>query len=146
MRILIVILLLIPVLSHSAIRACTDENGRKVFRDTPCLENEQETRITPLPPTSQTPSIKKNSKEIKAVHNCFEYAKNAGIFDDPYSARLEHYEIKWVSVRDIGARQMVYMMINTKNSYGTYAGAEPVKCLLMGDGETVNTNPYQLLK
>ncbi len=80
-----------------------------------------------------------------AIKNCLSYLKSSRRFADPDSVKITGSRFAWVAVKGVGPRRMLHLEVLGKNQYGVYAGATAVQCLLMGDGRTVSTYPYELL-
>ena len=131
-------LLLMSGFSHGALYKCKNEKGEVIFSDTAC-KGERETLRK-----SKHPS--KAAIDDRAVQGCLAHLRRTQPFADPDSVKVEGHSFKWVTVKDVGARRMLTLMVNSKNEYGAYAGARPVQCLMMGDGQTVNSRPYELLE
>lgn len=132
------VLLLFAIGAHATVYKCKDANGKTIFSDIPCGGVEQETISTGRSNAPASPD------ESQIVQACFSHLKRSAGFFDPDSAKIESHLFSWVTVKDIGARRIVFLMINAKNRYGGYVGAQPKSCVLMGDGQTINTGAYEL--
>lgn len=80
-----------------------------------------------------------------ATQACFSHMNTTAQFPDPSTTRLLSSAKKWVTVKDVGGRQMVTIRVTSKNEAGMYIGVRSFDCLLMGDNATVNTADYELL-
>ncbi len=80
-----------------------------------------------------------------ATQACLNYVNTTARFPDPATTRLLGSEKKWVTVKDVGGRQMVTINITSKNEAGMYVEMQSFNCLLMGDNVTINTGTYELL-
>lgn len=80
-----------------------------------------------------------------ATQACLKHVNTTANFPDPSTTRLLSSTRKWVSVRDVGGRQMLTIGVTSKNESGMYVGIQTFDCLLMGDNATVNTGSYELL-
>lgn len=153
--------LALTMLSNLAIAdvyKCQDENGRDVFSATPCaMDSAAEAAATPpqLSSNSRLASDAQNeayTKELKPLQSpdagtqaCFNYTNTTAHFPDPSATKLLSSSKKWVSVQDVGGRQMVTIGVTSKNEAGMYVGIQMFNCLLMGDNVTVNTGAYELV-
>ena len=157
------IVALLPNIAMAEMHRCVDNHHRVTYSDTPCAVN-SESAAKPVadkpvtsPPVAQPKpeeSAKKDSytkdiPEMKspdaASKSCFNYVNTTGQYPDPSSSKLLSSRKKWVSVKGVGARQMVIIEVTSKNIAGMYVGKQSYECLLMGDGVTVNTKPAELL-
>jgi hypothetical protein len=68
---------------------------------------------------------------------CLHLITRTSGFKDPESVRLEGHYDKWESDKS-GARHVMVLMINAKNSYGGYGGAEPFNCFINHAGDGLN--------
>jgi hypothetical protein len=80
-----------------------------------------------------------------ATQACFAHMNTTARFPDPSTTKLLSSTKKWVSVKDVGGRQMVTIGVTSKNEAGMYLGIQTFNCLLMGDNVTINTADYELL-
>jgi Domain of unknown function (DUF4124) len=156
---IMLIIVLMPSIASAGMYKCKDASGRSTYSDTPCSvgsvavvkpNNPQVTNVQPAP----SESLKKESytKDIPALEgadvaskSCFNHSNTTQHYPDPATSKLLASRKKWVSVKDVGARQMVTIEVTSKNIAGMYVGKQTYNCLLMGDGLTVNTKPYELL-
>ena len=79
-----------------------------------------------------------------ATHACFNYVNMTQGFVAPETTKLVSNSKKIVAVRSVGARQMITVVVKSKNENGVYIPTTS-NCLMMGEGKTVNTRPYELL-
>lgn len=138
---------------------CKDANGNISFSDTSCktettVENSSLKFRSAV--NNQADQVSSNSgaytKDLPAMQapddaskSCLNYVNTTARYPDPSTTKLLTSEKKWVSVKDVGARQMVTISVTSKNEAGMYVGVHLHSCLLMGDGVTINTYPYELL-
>ena len=156
---IMLIMALMPSITSAGMYKCKDASGRSTYSDTPCPAGNMaviKPNITQLK-NSQSPSSEPAKKEVytkdipalesadAASKSCFNHANTIANYPDPSSSKLLASHKKWVSVKDVGARQMVTIEVTSKNIGGMYVGKQSYDCLLMGDGQTVNTKPYELL-
>lgn len=153
--------LLMPFLSaKAAVYKCKTGSGAIVFSDTPCATDAIQVIKKNAPPASTSsnnqPADKTDSKSFTkdapaiktsdpTVLACLKHINTTKKFPDPDTTKLLSSSKKWVSVKDVGARQMVELQLTSKNENGMYVGSQRESCLMMGDGITVNTLPYELL-
>ena len=156
---IMLIIALIPSIAVAGTYKCKDTSGRSTYSDMPCpagnvaLAKPSSTQAT----NSQSPiseSAKKDvyTKDIPALESadaatksCFKHSNTTENYPDPATSKLLASRKKWVSVKDVGARQIVTIEVTSKNIAGMYVGKQSYDCLLMGDNVTVNTKPYELL-
>ena len=117
---------------------CKDADGNTVFSDTACNTVAREVVVT----HTGNSSI---DSDKNAIQNCLTYLKSSQQMIEPESVKIDGHRFEWVAVKDVGSRQMVYLKIRSKNQYGVYTEAAEMKCLMMGDGRTVSTYPYELI-
>jgi hypothetical protein len=160
---LLLVVVLLPNIASAEMHRCVDAHHRITYSDAPCVVNSvNETKSvseksSDLPISVQAKpdvSVKKESytkdiPEMKApdvaARSCFNFVNTNEVYPDPTSSKLLSSHKKWVSVKDVGARQMVTIEVTSKNTAGMYVGKQSYDCLLMGDGLTVNTKPAELL-
>ncbi len=118
---------------------CKDADGNTVFSDTACNTVAREVVVTHPGNSSIAP-------DKDALQNCLTYLKRSQQMIEPESVKVDGHRFEWVAVKDVGSRRMVYLKIRSKNQYGVYTEAAEMKCLMMGDGRTVSTYPYELLE
>ena len=80
-----------------------------------------------------------------ATQACLDHLNTTDHFLDPSTTKLLSSTKKWVTVKDVGGRQMVTIRVVSKNEAGMYVGSQQFNCLLMGDNVTVNKGAYELL-
>jgi hypothetical protein len=136
-------ILLIPALllafgsSYGATYKCKNANGKTVFSDTACSGIEAE-------PMHVDNTASAAPSEEEATQRCFALHQNFGAWFDRPSIRMEGHSVKWVTVKDVGARQLISVMINGKNRYGAYVGSSPYNCLWMPDGRVLGTAGFEI--
>lgn len=151
---------LLSNLAYAGAYKCQDANGGVSFSDTPCAvgsTTESSFQLHSNPnsnPQSEpnTPSREAYTKDLAsmpspdaATQACFSYMNTTARFPDPSTTKLLSSTKKWVTVQDVGGRQMVTIGVTSKNEAGMYMGIQMFSCLLMGDNVTVNTGAYELL-
>lgn len=117
---------------------CKDADGHTVFSDTACNAVAREELKSHVDQASAT-------LDQDAIRNCLAYLKSSQQIPDPDSVKIAGSHFVWVAVKGVGSRRMLHLDVLSKNQYGVYAGATAMQCLLMGDGRTVSTYPYELL-
>ena len=156
---IMLIMALMPSITSAGMYKCKDASGSSTYSDTPCAAGNMavvKPNNTQLKNTQSPPSepVKKDvyTKDIPALEaadaaskSCFKHSNTTEHYPDPSSSKLLASHKKWVSVKDVGARQIVTIEVTSKNIGGMYVGKQSYDCLLMGDGQTVNTKPYELL-
>ena len=156
---IMLIIMLMPSITSAGMYKCKDAAGKSTYSDTPCpagnmavvkpnntqLKNSQSPPSEPAKKDVYTKDIPALESADAASKSCFKHVNTTEHYPDPSSSKLLASRKKWVSVKDIGARQIVTIEITSKNIGGMYVGKQSYDCLLMGDGQTVNTKPYELL-
>ena len=117
---------------------CKDAEGNTVFSDTACNAVVREELKLHVEKENAT-------LDQDAIKNCLAYLKNGQRFTDPDSVKIADAHFAWVAVKGVGSRRMLYLDVLSKNQFGVYTGATTMQCLMMGDGRTVSTYPYELL-
>lgn len=118
---------------------CTDDDGIVVFSDIPCESGAEEVKGVFVANTG-------SKNDDIAVENCVDFLNRNGRITDSEGVKVQSHSYEWVTVKDIGARRMLHLMVNVRNEYGAYDGAESMQCLLMGDGLTVNSHKFELVQ
>jgi Domain of unknown function (DUF4124) len=162
-KLVLFFVILLPINAMAGMYKCKDETTHRVtYSDTPCASTKVKEVTKPVEgrvaqpvidePKSELPQKQSYTKDLPEMKSpdaaskaCFKIVNTTEIYPDPASSKLLSSSKKWVSVKDVGARQMVTIVVTSKNGAGMYAGKQSYECLLMGDGQTVNTNPYELL-
>ena len=118
---------------------CTDKDGAVTFSDVPCASGAEEVKGIFVSDTG-------SKNDDTAIENCINFLNRNGQISDPEGVKVQSHDYEWVTVKNIGARRMLHLMVNVRNQYGAYDGPERMQCLMMGDGQTVNSNPFELVK
>ena len=156
---IILIMALMPSIASAGMYKCKDAAGKSTYSDTPCaagnmavvkpnntqVKNSQSPPSEPAKKDVYTKDIPALESADAASKSCFKHVNTTEHYPDPSSSKLLASRKKWVSVKVVGARQIVTIEVTSKNIGGMYVGKQPYDCLLMGDGQTVNTKPYELL-
>lgn len=103
-------------------------DGVETYSQVPCAEDAKP--ITVIPPAKLS-SV--TTSEAELIDQCVAYFKRAGDFKDPDSIKVEGHHFDWLQ-DDSGARRVLQLKINAKNSYGAYAGGEYRSCFLNHSG------------
>lgn len=122
--------------SEAEIYKCTAD-GVDTYSQVPCAEDAK--TITVTPPAKLSSDI---ANEAELVDQCIVYFKRAGDFKDPDSIKVESHFFDWLQ-DDSGARRVLQLKINAKNSYGAYEGGEYRSCFLNYSGTKMSE--YQKL-
>jgi hypothetical protein len=137
---------------------CKGTDGYYAYSATPCssgsgteatsIQNQSDSNSR----TEQSAHGEAYTKDLTPVNSpdaatqaCFNYRNTTAQFPDPVTTRLLSSTKKWVTVKDVGGRQLVTIRVTSKNEAGMYVGVESFDCLLMGDNATINTGDYELL-
>jgi hypothetical protein len=146
-------------MAYAGAYKCQDGNGGISFSDTPCAtgstfetasnQSRSNSNSQAELSTSNREAYTKDMTPMQspdvATLACFSYINTTVRFPDPSTTKLISSTKKWVTVKDVGARQMVTIGVASKNEAGMYLGIQLVNCLLMGDHVTINTGAYELL-
>ncbi|MGZ8251165.1 MAG: DUF4124 domain-containing protein [Methylophilaceae bacterium] len=153
---LLLVLSMLPALAAAEVYQCKDAGGKTSFSDRPCavgssMESAASKSPTNVPAesavskdvyTKDTPAMKAPDAATQA---CFDSVNTNQYYPDPSTTKLVSSSRKIVAVKNVGARQLLTIETTSKNQAGIYVGKQLHKCLLMGDGVTINTRPYELL-
>jgi hypothetical protein len=145
--------------AHAGVYKCKNANGEISFSDHPCATGNSVATSPGLRlsasstvPESKNPSRDAYTKDIPVMVSpdaatlaCFNYVNTTARFADPSTTRLLSSSRKWVTVKSVGARQLLTIKVTSKNEGGMYVGIHSLDCLMMGDHTTVNTGAYELL-
>ena len=156
---IVLIIMLMPSIAFAGTYKCKDATGHSTYSDMPCpagnmavvkpnntqIKSVQSTPNESLKKDSYTKNIPALESADAATKSCFNHSNTTANYPDPSSSKLLASRKKWVSVKDVGARQIVTIEVTSKNESGMYVGKQSYECLLMGDNLTVNTKPYELL-
>ncbi|MDO8991105.1 MAG: DUF4124 domain-containing protein [Sideroxyarcus sp.] len=151
--------LLLPCLVYADTYRCRDANGYFAYTDKPCAGEDSADDASVVSPSDSNSRTEQGNfgggqytKDLApmrspdaATQACFNYMNTTARFPDPSTSKLLSGTKKWVSVKDVGGRQMVTIGVTSKNDAGMYVGIQTFDCLLMGDNVTVNTGEYELL-
>lgn len=156
---LILALTLLPGLAYAGANRCEDANGGVSYSDRPCAtggaaeagaiqhysNSDSEAGADTAARDAYTKDLRAMQSPDAATQACFNYVNTTAHFPDPSTSRLLSSARKWVTVKDVGGRQMVTIGVTSKNEAGMYLGIQSFDCLLMGDNVTVNTGAYELI-
>ena len=161
---IMLIMALMPSITSAGMYKCKDAAGGSTYSDTPCaagnmavvkpnnlqlknlqLKNSQSPSSEPAKKDVYTKDIPALEAADAASKSCFKHVNTTANYPDPATSKLLSSQKKWVSVKDVGARQMVTIAMTSKNIAGMYEGKQSYQCLMMGDGVTVNSKPAELL-
>ncbi|QRK80161.1 DUF4124 domain-containing protein [Shewanella sp. LZH-2] len=133
------IVLLCSASVNAEIYKCT-VGGVETFSQVPCAEDAQPISVTPPAKLSSD-----TANEAELIDQCVAYFKRAGDFKDPDSIKVEGHFFDWLQ-DDSGARRVLQLKINAKNSYGAYAGGEYHPCFLNYSGTKLSENQRLIYK
>lgn len=126
---------------NAEIYKCTND-GIDTYSQTPCAEDAQPITITP---PAKLHSGENTVNEDELVSQCVEVLKHYAGFKDPDSVKVEGHFFDWLQ-DDSGARRVLQIKINAKNSYGAYAGSEFYPCFLNYTGTRLSANQQFIFK
>lgn len=124
---------------QASIYKCT-VNGVETFSQVPCAEDAMPISVIP-PAKISSDTI----NEAELIEQCVAHLKRAGDFKDPDSIKLEGHFFDWLQ-DDSGARRVLQLKINAKNSYGAYAGGEYRPCFLNYSGTKLSDHQKLIFK
>lgn len=122
---------------NAEIYKCTND-GIDTYSQTPCAEDAQPITITP---PVKLHSGENTVNEDELVSQCVEVLKRYAGFKDPDSIKVEGHFFDWQQ-DDSGARRVLQLKINAKNSYGAYEGGEYRPCFLNYNGTKVSEHQF----
>jgi len=124
---------------QASIYKCT-VNGVDTYSQVPCAEDAQS--ISVIPPAKLSSDT---ANEAELIDQCVAYFKRTGDFKDPDSIKVEGHYLDWLQ-DDSGARRVLQLKINAKNSYGAYAGGEYRPCFLNYNGTKMSDHQKLIFK
>lgn len=127
--------------AKAEIYKCTTD-GVDIYSQFPCAEDAQPITITP---PAKLHSGENTVNEDELVSQCVEVLKRYAGFKDPDSIKVEGYFYDWLQ-DDSGARRVLQLKINARNSYGAYAGGKYQPCFLNYSGTLLSVNQQLIFK
>ena len=118
---------------------CKNAQGQVSFSDLPCPVD---SKVTETKSTAKAFAASE-VYQSKSEQACFKFHNTEQNFIAPETSTLLSSSKKFVSVKRVGARQLVSITIKSKNEHGIFIKSS-FDCLMMGNGETVNQDPYEL--
>jgi hypothetical protein len=126
--------------AQAEVHKCKDEAGKTYFSDRGCPNGEKMRGA----PGGAAHTIATKSGDDEVAQGCLElYRKEHG--GAAATTRVDSYRVKWVSVRDVGARRLFEIKVGLMNAMGFWADSDQHSCLLRGDNVTFQTTPYELV-
>ncbi|MGI2153097.1 hypothetical protein ACROAK_09445 [Shewanella oncorhynchi] len=117
-------------------------DGIDTYSQTPCAEDAKPIIVTP---PAKLHSGENTLNEDELVSQCVEVLKRYAGFKDPDSIKVEGHFYDWLQ-DDSGARRVLQLKINAKNSYGAYAGSKFQPCFLNYSGTKLSENQRLIFK
>ncbi|WP_338728510.1 hypothetical protein V8687_10990 [Shewanella baltica] len=108
---------------------CTID-GVETYSQMPCADDAQVITVTPPDKISSDVGT---ANESKLIEQCIDVIKRSAEFKDPDSVKVEGHYYTWAE-DDSGARRVMLLKVNAKNSYGGYIGGEYYSCFLNYNG------------
>ena len=108
-----------------------ESEGKTTYSQVPCAEDAEAIDVK-----AAGPSAMAKSGDVEQA--CLNYLKLAKSWKDPDSVRVEGSYKTWDSDKS-GARHILNIRLNAKNSYGAYGGAETFRCFLNHSGDALST-------
>ena len=139
--ILLVLACLVSATALAEVHKCKDENGKTFFSDRGCAGGEKMRGA----PGGDSHTIGTPDDDKRIALRCVDNYREAHAGVAAEATRLNNYQIKWVSVRSLGARRLVTVNVGLLNEVGFWAAATQHQCLLRGDNVTFQTTPYELV-
>lgn len=124
--------------AFAGVQKCKDEQGKVFYSDRGCPNGE---KIRTAPGSKDTGA----GNDEAIAQRCLEHVRVTTGEGTADSTRLENYRVKWVSVRDVGARRLFDITVAFRNPAGYWGETRQFKCLLRGDNTTFQTTPYELV-
>ncbi|MEZ9822977.1 hypothetical protein AB4238_20520 [Shewanella sp. 10N.286.45.A1] len=126
---------------EAAVYKCT-LNGVETYSQDPCAEDAQEITVTPPAKMNRNSN---SSTEEKLVQQCMTAIKRNNNFKDPESVQVLGYRLDWLQ-DDSGARRVLQLEVNAKNSYGGYGGSKLYPCYLNHSGTQLSKHQYKIFQ
>jgi hypothetical protein len=127
---------------QAEVHRCKDEKGKTFFSDRGCPGGEKMRGA----PGGASHTIGTAEDDADVARRCLEQfaSANGGSVE---RMRVESHRVKWVTVRDIGARRLFSVTIGFLAPGGYLTGETTEhECLMRGDNVTFQTTPYELVK
>lgn len=137
--ILVSLMLICTSTANATLYKCKNAQGQLSFSDLPCPADSKVTETKNITTAGNT----QTSQQTKSEQACFNFHNIEQNFIAPETSILLASSKKFVSVKRVGARQMIHITIKSKNEHGIFIKSS-FDCLMMGNGETVNKDPYEL--
>jgi len=134
-------LLGVVLTANAEVHRCKDENGKTYFSDRGCTNGEKMRGA----PGGAAHTIGTQADDDGVAQRCLEqYRKQRGV-GTADTTRVENYRVKWVTVRDVGARRLFDVKVGLLNVTGFWGDTDQHSCLMRGDNVTFQTTPYELV-
>jgi hypothetical protein len=144
LRILAVLLIaVVPVAAGAEVHRCKDAAGKTYFSDRGCAAGGGEKMRGA--PDAGAHSIGTRGDDEGLAQRCLEQYRAKTGRGTPDTTRVENFRVRWVTVRDVGARRLFDITIGVLNQMGYWAGTVQHQCLLRGDNVSFQTTPYELV-
>lgn len=135
------VLLGLSLSAGAEVHRCKDAAGKIFFSDRGCPGGE---RMRGAPGgadhTTGTPA-----GDNDVAQRCLEQFRQHGGIGSADDTRVESYRVRWVTVRDVGARRLFNITVGVRNPAGYWSNTTQHDCLLRGDNVTFQTTPYELV-
>ncbi|MDP5459890.1 DUF4124 domain-containing protein [Alishewanella sp. SMS8] len=113
-----------------------DLNGLVVYSQQPCPANAVEQLV-------QAPAQQPKAADTNVETLCLNYLRQNENWKDRDSLKVEGARTTWVNDYS-GARRVLILEINAKNSYGAYSGAKPFSCYLNHNGSGLSEIQHKI--
>jgi len=127
--------------AHAEVHRCKDEAGKTFFSDRGCSNGEKMRGA----PGGASHTIATATDDAEVAQHCLEQYRGRTGNGTADTTRVESYRVKWVSVREVGARRLFSITIAMRNPAGYWGETDQYDCLLRGDNVTFQTTPYELV-
>jgi hypothetical protein len=125
----------------AGVQKCKDASGKVFYSDRGCPSGENMRAA----PGESTHTIATQAGDDDVAQRCMEHVRGRTGIGTADTTRLENYRVKWVSVRDVGARRLFSITVAYRNPAGYWGETQQHECLLRGDNTSFQTTPYELV-
>ncbi len=135
------VLLSLGLSAQAEVQKCKDAAGKTFFSDRGCPNGEKMRGA----PGGAAHTIGTQGDDEAIAQRCLAHHRQQSGYGTTDNTRLESYRVKWVSVRDVGARRMFNITVAFRDPAGYWAESGKYDCLMRGDNATFQTTPYELV-
>jgi hypothetical protein len=138
---LLLVMLSIYLPALADVQKCKDQSGKVFYSDRGCPNGEKMRAA----PGESSHTIATQAGDDDVAQRCMELMRARTGYGTSDATRIENYRVKWVSVRDVGARRLFSITVAYRNPAGYWGETRQHECLLRGDNTSFQTTPYELV-